>query len=275
MDAPTQTAGALECRERFGVRFYASPLLESRGIRHAFSTRIGGVSKGPFDSLTLGSPSHHREDPARVAENWRRLQEVCGCLGRVSEVHQVHGAEVARVRPRQAWERDPLADAIISEDPAVPVAVRTADCCPILLAAPDGRSVAAVHAGWRGLLAGVIESALRALGTDPEEVVAAVGPCIGLEAFEVGPEVLAGFEERFGSEAPVRRDGPEGKGHVDLAASAVLALRRAGVPESGVEAAFLCTYERSEEFFSHRRDCGLTGRMAAIIQAPGLSRHRT
>jgi hypothetical protein len=267
MDAILDTAGALHRRDRQGVRFYISPLLEARGIRHAFSTRIGGVSQGPFDSLTLGSPANHRECSDRIRENWHRLQAACGCQGRVAEVHQVHGSAVARARPRQAWERDPLADAIISDDPERPVAVRTADCCPILLGTRDGREVAAVHAGWRGLLAGVIEAAIQELSADPDDLAAAVGPCIGFDAFEVGPEVLAAFGDRFGDEAPIRRDGSDGKGHVDLAASAVLALQQAGVHLSCIDAGGLCTFEHIDEFFSHRRDAGLTGRMAAVIQA--------
>jgi YfiH family protein len=267
MDATLQAHGTLVRRVRNGVRFYVSPLLESRGVRHAFSTRIGGVSDGPFSSLTLGSPAGSRESRERVLENWRRLQDACGCPGRVAEVHQVHGAGIARVCARQTWERDPHADAILSDDPATPVAVRTADCCPVLLASSDGRRVAAIHAGWRGLLAGVIEGAVGSMEVHPGVLVAAVGPCIGFDAFEVGPEVLETFEARFGADAPIRRDGPDGKGHVDLAASAVRALRRAGVPETAIQAAFLCTHQGADEFFSHRRDAGITGRMAAIIQA--------
>ncbi len=265
MEATIRTAGALRARERDGVRFYTSPLLEQCGVPHAFSTRIGGVSQGPFDSLTLGSPAHHREPAERVLENWRRLLSASGCRGPVAEVHQVHAGAVVRVTPGVRWDSDPKADGIVSSDPARPIAVRVADCCPMLLARRDGKTVAAVHAGWRGVIAGVIEAAIVEMDVPAADLVAAVGPCIGFDAFEVGPEVLAAFEERFG-DAPRRRDGPEGKGHVDLALSAVLALQEAGLSPERIDAGFLCTFERQAEFFSHRRDNGITGRMAAVIQ---------
>ena len=250
-----------------GVVFYESGQLTAAGVRHAFSTRIGGVSSGPFDSLTLGSPANHREPTDRVRENWHRLLEAADLGKAVVEVHQVHGNNVIQVVPETGWQRDPLADALVSRDPVRPIAVRVADCCPILLASADGGVVAAVHAGWRGVIAGVIESAVGAMAVLSDEVIAAVGPCIGVEAFEVGPEVLATFRDKFGDNAPLRTDGPAGTGHVDLAASAALCLRSAGVRADHMDIARLCTVATPYEFFSHRRDAGLTGRMAAVIQA--------
>ena len=255
-----QATGRLGRREVGGVVIYRSPKLERLGLDvHGFSTRLGGVSGGPFASLNLGGAG---DEPANVEENWRRFLLSIGASGAGRyEVEQVHGATVLAAGVAGQ------ADAIVSDDAAAPACVRAADCCPILLGRGDGSRVAAVHAGWRGLVAGVIEAGVGALGGPPGEVVAAVGPCIGLGAFEVGPEVLGAFAGQFGDAAPLRRDGAGGKGHVDLCASAVLALTRAGVPPANVDTAFLCTVENEAEFFSHRRDKGVTGRMAAAICA--------
>ena len=243
-------------RDHGGTVVYQSPALLGLDVRHGFSTRRGGVSGGPFASLDLADA-----EPAAREENWRRFLAACGCAGAGRhEVEQVHGADVV-----VAGSRCP-ADAIVSSDATVPACVRAADCCPILLARGDGSLVAAVHAGWRGLVAGVIEAAVAAVGGGAG-LVAAVGPCIGVDAFEVGPEVLDAFHEKFGADAPLRRDGPGGKGHVDLCGSAVLALTRAGVAVGDVDAAFLCTVEHDAEFFSHRRDRGVTGRLAAAVCA--------
>ena len=238
---------------------YRSPKLERLGVAcHGFSTRSGGVSGGPFASLNLGGTG---DGPANVEENWRRFLAAIGVNGTARhEVEQVHGAAVL---PAGAAGK---ADAVVSDDADQPACVRVADCCPILLSFDDGSRVAAVHAGWRGLVAGVIEAAVYALQGRRQDVLAAVGPCIGFDAFEVGPEVLAAFADKFGDSAPLRRDGPGGKGHVDLCASAVLALTRAGVRLANIDAAFLCTFENEAEFFSHRRDHGVTGRMAAAIR---------
>ena len=260
--------GRLDRRDAGGVIYYRSPRLERLGIDgHGFSTRLGGVSAGPFASLNLGhAATGRRDEPANVEQNWRRFLAAArlGSDGRRHEVEQVHGAAVAL-----RGGKGERADAIVSEDALTPVCVRAADCCPILLARGDGFRVAAVHAGWRGLVAGVVEAAVHALKGRRQDVVAAVGPCIGLDAFEVGPEVLDCFSDKFGDAAPLRRDGPGDKGHVDLCGSAVLALARAGVAIGNIDAGFLCTVENEVEFFSHRRDRGVTGRLAAAIRANG------
>lgn len=154
---------------------------------------------------------------------------------------------------------------MVSDDPSRVLAVRVADCVPVLLASDDGRCVAAVHAGWRGLIAGAVINALK-LMPDPTSCVAAIGPCIGFEAFEVGREVLAEFERTFGVEAPIRRRD-DGKGYVDLRAAIALQLRRAKLAADRIDATDRCCFRDKDEFFSHRRDHGVTGRMAALIGA--------
>lgn len=250
---------------RDGLVYYSSALLESVGVRHAFSTRIGGVSGAPFGSLNLGNPSGpgSQDDWAKIHENYRRLQTAIGCenLARCW-VHQVHGGEVARIT--STFESGQKADAMISNDSHRLLAVRVADCVPILLSSDDGKTVAAVHAGWRGVIAGVLHNTISQMRFNAGALIAAIGPCIGFSAFEVGPEVLAEFERAFGAAALIRRN-ESGKGQVDLRSAVVLQLKGAGLPEHQIDVADACTYRDSGEFFSHRRDNGVTGRMAAMI----------
>lgn len=253
-----------------GVVSYVSPLLRECGVPHAFSTRLGGVSAGPFASLNLGNPNGCpvQDEPANINTNYQRLLQAVGCAShRLLRVHQVHGRAVVVVD--NGFCNSAQADALVSRQPNAVVSVRVADCAPILIASSDGRTVAAVHAGWRGVVANVLGAAIDAmLRTDahlrPADLVLAIGPCISLEAMEVGPEVLAEFEQAFGPGAPIRRRG-DGKGHVDMRAALRLAALQAGLPSGQIDSRDLCTHLREDEFFSHRREGGVTGRMAALI----------
>lgn len=252
-----------------GVVTYVSPLLRSIGVPHAFSTRIGGISPPPFDSLNLGNPSgcDVKDDSDRIRRNYRLLLRAAGCDGReLLAVYQVHGGGVIHVRRGQPHDNDTKADALVSDDPARVLSVRVADCVPVLLSTGDGRAVAAIHAGWRGVIAGVALTALEILRTHGANVVAAIGPSIGFDAFEVGPEVLDEFARAFGDDAPIRRHA-DGKGRVDLRECLRRQLLGAGVPGERIDQTDRCTYTHAEEFFSHRRDNGISGRMAAIIAA--------
>lgn len=251
--------------------FYVSPLLEARGVRHAFSTRIGGVSPAPFDSLNLGNPSGcaTQDDYARIYENYNLLQSAIGCTDEPRcWVHQVHGGEVVRVARNQPFQSGVKADAIVSDDPSRILSVRTADCVPVLMASDNGRFVAAVHAGWRGVIAGVAVNAAKLLSdcSSNQPIVAAIGPSIGFDAFEVGSEVLERFEQYFASRAPIRRRD-DGKGYVDLREAIRIQLLDIGLAPEHIDTTDRCTFRDSGEFFSHRRDHGVTGRMAALIAA--------
>lgn len=255
---------------RAGVVYYASPLLEDLGIPHAFSTRIGGVSPEPFDSLNLGNPSGcgAQDDAQHLQENYRRLQAAVGLDSRQHcWAHQVHGAQALLVQEGEPFVNNQPADALVCTDVRRLVAVRVADCVPILLADRKGKVVAAVHAGWRGVVAAVAPAAVRTmqrLSVSPTDLFAAIGPCIGADAFEVGPEVLAEFAAAFGDNAPVVRQVGE-KGQVDLRQAVRMQLLAAGIPPRHIDITDRCTYRDQPEFFSHRRDNGVTGRMAAII----------
>lgn len=253
-----------------GVVFYASPLFERIGVPHAFSTRLGGVSPAPFDSLNLGNPNGCaiQDNYERVWENYRLLEAAAGCAGRdLCYVHQVHGAAAVRAEIGLPFDTSARADAIVGSDPGKVLSVRAADCVPILLATGDGRTVAAVHAGWRGVIAGAVVAALSRMnpGGAAPSIVAAIGPCIDSNAFEVGPEVIAEFVRVFGEDAAsiVRPSGE--KGYVDLRAAVRLQLLKAGMPPDHIDTTDRCSFRDADEFFSHRRENGVTGRMAAII----------
>jgi hypothetical protein len=254
-----------------GVVAYQSPLLTAWGVPHAFSTRLGGISPAPFASMNLGNPNGCaiQDDPERIGENYRRLRRAVGFReGERCYVHQVHGGGVARAVRGVPFDTSTKADAIVSDDGSRVLSVRVADCVPVLLAAQGGRVVAAVHAGWRGVIAGVVLAALAAMDVAAADCVAAIGPCIGMEAFEVGGEVLDEFRRAFGPSAPLRQRS-DGKGHVDLREALRRQLRSAGLTDRQIDVTDRCTFRDADEFYSHRRDNGITGRMTALVQCAG------
>lgn len=256
-----------------GVCYYRSPTLFARGVPHGFSTRIGGVSGGAFGTMNLGNPNGApiQDDPNNIAENYARLHQSLGVADRQRcYVHQVHGAVVELAETGKTFDCNRKADAVASDDPGRVAAVRTADCVPVLLASHDGRAVAAVHAGWRGVVAGAVVAgvrAVRALLNDAHApLCAAIGPAISFDAFEVGPEVAAEFTRVFGHDAaPLLRGGRADRVHIDLQRAIVIQLRTAGFAADQIDINDRCTIRDADEFFSHRRENGLTGRMAAMI----------
>jgi YfiH family protein len=252
-----------------GVVYYASPKLETIGVPHGFSTRLGGISPAPFDSLNLGNPNgcEIADDYERIWENYRLLSTATGCGERaLLRVHQVHGGEVVRARAGEAFDVSAKADAIVVDNPNQIASVRVADCVPVLLSSADGKMVAAVHSGWRGVVAAIVTRAVRKMteGKPADRLIAAVGPCIGGEAFEVGLEVAEEFARTFGRQAPIQPRG-NGKFTIDLRAAVKIQLIAAGIPDENIDSTDRCTYRDAGEFFSHRRERGVTGRMAAII----------
>ena len=223
----------------------------------AFTTRVGGVSGGPFESLNLGALTD--DDPHNVAENRRRACEAVGADPETATMAwQHHGVEVTRADPRglvtPGTEFD-RCDGLWSDDPGQAMMLLTADCLPLALARENGSepALAILHVGWRGLLAGIVAAGARALGGG--RLAGAVGPGIGPCCYEVGPEVSEPFRRTFGDDVVT-------DGRLDLWSAAERALREAGCEE--VERADLCTYCHPELFFSHRRDRGLTGRQGVV-----------
>lgn len=255
-----------------GVVTYESPLLRGAGVPHGFTTRIGGLSPAPYASLNLVSLVNDPEADANtnVAENFRRVRKAMDCQRHIRvQVNQVHGCEVWNppakpVRPVDA----PRADAIATDRAGQLLMVRAADCVPVLLCSRDGRAVSAVHAGWRGVVAGVIQRAVDSVcslrGDEASGLVAAVGPCISAAHFEVGPEVVEAFEAA-GLGHAVRREAGWAKPHIDLPVAVSHQLERVGVAAEGIDVSTRCTFADAGDFFSHRRDHGRTGRQAALI----------
>ena len=226
-------------------------------VRAVSTTRIGGVSRGPYASLNLGARGD--DEPARVAENRARLAAAAGCPP-PAWLDQVHGTAVAHPTRENAVE--PRADAATADRPGLSCVVLTADCLPLLLCDRGGRRVAAAHAGWRGLAAGVIERAVAAFDGEPGELLAWLGPCIGPDAFEVGPEVRAAFVEADSGAEGCFKPGEGDRCFADLRGLARRRLAAAGV--DAVTASAACTYGEPDRFFSHRRD-GPCGRMATLV----------
>lgn len=243
------------------LRWSAAP-----GVVGAFSTRRGGVSAGPYASLNLGI--HTGDEVARVLENRARLLAAVGAdPARTSSCRQIHSATVhvaAPLAPEDGFltgrAAPPEGDGLVTAEPERTLVTFAADCVPVLLARADGSAVAACHAGWRGLLAGVVEAAVRALGSGP--TVAAVGPCAGPDRYEVGPEVSGPLAARFGDDVVRGR-------LVDLATCAERALAGAGLAADAIDVARHCTIDEPERFFSYRRErdsgrqCGIVRREAA------------
>lgn len=228
------------------------------------STRVGGVSVAPWQSLNLGVAVG--DDALAVAENRARFAAALGA--RPIWLRQVHGIGVLRLRPGQPEAPAEPADAAWTDEPGIACTVQVADCLPVLFAARNGRAVAAAHAGWRGLAAGVLEATLWALqeGADvsPEDVMVWLGPCIGPRRFEVGADVLRAFADPADAASFIPRNRPDGSERW-LANLQQLATRRLAAAGVGwVSAQPACTVEDASRFFSFRRD-GVTGRLAAAI----------
>lgn len=224
-------------------------------VRATVTTRVGGVSAGPWATFNLAS--HVGDDPAAVAENRRRLRAALDLPTEPSWLQQVHGHEVACLPGPQPQ----AADAAVAFERGPVCAVLVADCLPVFLASRDGDRVGVAHAGWRGLAAGVVEATVVALGCDPARLVAWLGPAIGPQAFEVGEEVRAAFTERDPAAAAQFHPGRAGRWLADLPALARRRLMECGV--ASVHGGGTCTASDPACFYSYRRD-GVTGRMAAL-----------
>ena len=226
----------------------------------AESTRHGGVSLAPYQSLNLGKNT--TDKPEHVAENRRRF---CVSLGfktsQLAYSKQVHGAEIHIATEPGGVEGF---DALITQQRGVVVAVSVADCTPVLVYDAKNQAVAAIHAGWRGAAAGIVGKTLDAMarqfGTKSADCLAYVGTCIDECSFEVGEEVAAAFDEAF-----KHFDGERGKFFVDLKKVCAAQLQSFGLAVGQIEISPYSTVLHNADFFSHRKEAGMTGRMIAIV----------
>lgn len=233
---------------------FASPLLAAvPGLRHAFFTREGGVSGGIYESLNAGIGSN--DDPAHVAENRRRMAEQMGVApAHFLSVHQTHSSDVVVASEPWPSRSRPRADAIVTQCEGLAIGASAADCGPVLLADPNARVIGAAHAGWKGALTGIVEStvdAMEKLGADRNGIIAAIGPLIRQQSYEVGGEFVERFIEADAENGvffiPAARDG---HAMFDLAGYIRMRLENAGVlmiDDIGVD-----TYS-DQRFFSYRR----------------------
>lgn len=225
---------------------------------HGFTDRNGGVSQGRFTSLNLGR--RWGDAPGAVEENLRRVATAGGFApGDLRLVRQVHGARVWRAAELMPGAEGDGLWARAGDGPVV-VGMMTADCVPVLLADRAATAVAAVHSGWRGTVANVVGATVAALvadGVDPSQLVAAIGPCIEVEAFEVGEEVAREFPPTVVRQAA--------RPHVDLVAAVRAQLVAAGVPKDSIERVGGCTWQHPEQYFSYRRDGAGIGQMLAFV----------
>jgi YfiH family protein len=249
------------------------------GVTFAITTRAGGTSAAPFESLNLGG--HVGDDASDVEANRARLSALTGLdAGALSFGAQVHGTHVAVVdRPGRNFADT---DALVTNQPDVPLVILVADCAVIGLVDPVRGCVGIAHAGWRGTLEDIAAKTLDVMrdrfGTDPAQVVAAVSPSIGPCCYQVGPEVTDAFYAGHPDIAPDVLAPPDfasagsfegvndDRSMLDLWAANCRMLERAGVPVGNIDVAEVCTACNTDHFFSHRAESGRTGRFAGVIQ---------
>lgn len=248
------------------MRFITPDWPAPAGVLAATTTRQGGVSQPPFDSFNLGG--HVGDAPAAVAANRKQLRESLSLPGEPDWLNQIHGTAVVDLDTGP--EGVPEADASITTTPNTVCAVLTADCLPVLFCDQDGTQVAAAHAGWRGLAAGVLEATVNSFAAPPEQIMAWMGPAIGPQAFEVGDEVRQAFVEFDPAAAEVfvgvQSEASEKKWLAD-----VYQLARQRLAAVGVNAVYgggRCTFTEADEFYSFRRE-GKTGRMVSLVWIEG------
>jgi len=227
------------------------------GVGACSSTRVGGVSASPWDSLNLGA--HCGDNPEYVEENRRRFYEASALPSRPVWLEQVHGNTVLTLTGGEYDSK--RADASYSNKPGLVCAVMTADCLPVLFCNQAGTEVAAAHAGWRGLCDGVLEQTVAQFQDKPESILAWLGPAIGPQAFEVGPEVREAFMDKDAKADSAFRPAGE-KYFADIYQLARQRLANLGVTQ--VFGGERCTLSEKDDFFSYRRD-RTTGRMASFI----------
>ena len=245
--------------------------LEDAGFINGFSTRGGGVSPFPENSLNLaGFKDDEREN---IYENRRRFLWTLGGEYSLALAFQEHGDNVVRVDgPPETTDSDTKADAIMSDADGLLAGVKTADCVPVLIADPKTRSFAAVHAGWRGTVQSIVVKAVnglrRAYGADPRNMIAAIGPAASCKMYEIGQDVIDQFAANFPDSSRYFKPTRDGHALVDLHAANRDQLIQAQLRPEHIHIAPFCTMERSDLFFSYRRekqDFGRTGRLLSVI----------
>jgi YfiH family protein len=240
--------------QTMSIKPLLSPALQGAGVRHAFFTRQGGVSKGIYASLNGGIGSD--DDTADVAQNRARMAQTMGVMpGDLVSLYQIHSPTCLVVNAPWAADQRPQADAMVTRKKGVALGIGTADCGPVLFADPMMQVIGAAHAGWKGAKGGVLEATIaqmEALGARRERIIAVLGPMLSQTNYEVGPEFLANFmaEDKANLRFFIEGEKP-GHPHFDLPGYISMRLARAGV--GTIEDLAFCTYADPERFYSYRR----------------------
>ena len=265
-------------RERDGIRALICGSLEADGFANAFSTRLGGVSPMPDNCLNLAG---FNEDVAEnIYENRRRFLKLFEGDWTISGCWQVHGTDVrtidsaADAAPKPGVLGDEqYCDALVSNTPRVLLAVKTADCVPILLGDPVTRSFAAVHAGWRGTSSSIvtvaIENLQRKYGSRPADLRVAIGPAANACCYEIGGDVISIFQSRFADADQLLTPTRDGHARINLHAANRTQLIKSGVLSERIHTAPYCTMDRNDLFFSYRREKRLHGRVGRLMAVIG------
>jgi polyphenol oxidase len=249
------------------LRYYCLDILEMPDIVHGIFTRHGGVSPAPWNSLNHGGTvgderSHVVENRKRVFDSMNRQ------VKSVFDVWQVHGTEViCSDEPRPLNALHQKADAILTDRPEITLFMRFADCVPILLFDPVRSVIGIAHAGWQGTVNKILDVTLKTMQlhyhSNPEDVIAGIGPSIGVDHYQVGPEVIEQVKVSFGSDASELLKRYNGSIHFDLWEANRLILEQCGV--RNIQVAGVCTASNTSDWYSHRAEKGKTGRFGAIL----------
>src|SRR5256714_2409506 len=277
-DDPAIESAGFYWRERDGVRALICAPLETDGFTNAFSTRLGGISPFPRDALNLAG--FNEDDAENIYENRRRFLKLFDDDWLLTGCWQVHGIDVRVVHSSAAAKAKPgvlgddeYCDALVSNTPEVLLAIKTADCVPVLIGDRVTRSFAAVHAGWRGTSSSIVKLAIEKLqhefGARAKDMRAAIGPAANSCCYEVGSEVISVFKERFTQAHKLFTATREGHARIDLHQANRDQLIEAGISSDHIHIAPFCTMDRNDLFFSYRREKQKHGRVGRLMSVIG------
>lgn len=267
--------GFIYKRTNKGTGLYCAEALDKAGgVSHGFSTREGGITVDP-PKASLNLSWTRCGSPEEVIANFKKFAEGAGIdYDDMAVVNHEHGANVLRIAHEhrgRGFYKDPLppCDGIITDDPTVTLVTSHADCGAYFFYDPVHRAIGMAHAGWKGTLLRIGAEMARRMAeefdTDPSDIIAATGPCICRDCFEVDADLGEKFQSEFGYPG-ISRPGRQGKAYVDLELAAAVQFVEAGIRPESITLMNACTYENRQHFFSHRRDKGITGSMAAYIK---------
>jgi len=265
-------------REKNGVKVLVCRALEENGFTNGFSTRLGGVSPFPENDLNLAG--FGEDSVENISENRRRFLNVFDGKFTLTTVWQIHSDKVKIVKTgNDIQNTNEKYDALISDLSNILIGVKTADCVLVLLGDVKNRAFAAIHAGWRGTVESIAGKAIEKMranyGTKPQDLVCAIGPAAGCRNYEVGKDVIDAFEEKFSTCGKLFVETRKNHALINLHLANKEQLINSGVPEENIFTAPFCTMERTDLFFSYRKEKNLYGKTGRLLSVIGLERHQS